>query len=167
MVLEWTEDYKNSFLDEKKIQKDVDSFMQSFDEAKSKVNTSIDKVFVFKFAWKMAWCLWKKDQEELEKTNQPDEEGWITVTSKHRKANRTLTERNIEKLKSKQKKRTQKMVCLNTWMFCFGKNNFNFNIYFSNWFISTTSKPRTLREIVIFEWMTLFVFSVIYKYICV
>lgn len=52
----------------------------------------------------------KLDEDEINKTNQPDDDGWITVTSKSRKANRTLTERNIEKLKSKSKKRSEKMV---------------------------------------------------------
>ena len=47
---------------------------------------------------------------EIEKTNVPDEDGWITVTSKSRKANKALTERNIQKLKLKQKKKTEKMV---------------------------------------------------------
>ncbi len=40
----------------------------------------------------------------------PDEDGWITVTIKSRKAFRTMTEQNVEKLKSKQKKRSEKMV---------------------------------------------------------
>lgn len=44
-------------------------------------------------------------------TNQPDEDGWVTVTTKSRKANRgALTERNIHKIKSKQHKKEQKMV---------------------------------------------------------
>ena len=54
-------------------------------------------------------CL-KKDKEEIDKLNQPDEEGWITVTPKNRKANLALTQRNIEKLKLKQKKKRQQMV---------------------------------------------------------
>ena len=47
---------------------------------------------------------------EIEKTNVPDEDGWITVTSKSRKANKALTERNIQKLKLKQKKKTEKII---------------------------------------------------------
>jgi hypothetical protein len=54
--------------------------------------------------------MFKLDEDEISKTNQPDDDGWITVTTKSRKAVKTLTERNIEKLKSKQKKRSEKMV---------------------------------------------------------
>ena len=60
----------------------------------------------------------QKDKNEKEITNQPDEDGWVTVTTKSRKANRgALTTRNIEKIKMKQKKKQDKMV------------NFNFLIY--------------------------------------
>jgi hypothetical protein len=52
----------------------------------------------------------KKEKEELEATNQPDEDGFITVTQKNRKANLRFTERNIEKIKNKQKKKRQQMV---------------------------------------------------------
>ena len=52
----------------------------------------------------------KKDKKEKETANEPDEEGWITVTNKSRKANLAMTERNVQKLKSKQKKKQKKMV---------------------------------------------------------
>lgn len=90
----WCEDYKNKFIDEKKMKREIDAFMQSYDQKQSKL-----------------------EEEEVDKTNVPDDDGWITVTSKSRKANRALTERNILKLKSKQKKRTEKMKLLNFYNF--------------------------------------------------
>ena len=72
----------------------------------------------------------------MEKLNQPDEEGWITVTPKNRKANLALTQRNIEKLKLKQKKKRQQMVNFKTHI----SNHFYlmlifyFTLYlYSNW----------------------------------
>ena len=60
----------------------------------------------------------KKNQQEKDLTNQPDEDGWITVTPKSRKANKSaLTERNIEKLKMKQKKKQQKMQLVSFYKF--------------------------------------------------
>ncbi len=69
------------------------------------------------------------EEDEVKKTNQPDEDGWITVTTKSRKANRALTERNILKLKSKQRKKSEKMVTL-VGYFVISKILANFNYSF-------------------------------------
>lgn len=45
-------------------------------------------------------------------TNQPDEDGWVTVTQKTRKSNKPFTERNVEKIQKKMKKKRQQMVIL-------------------------------------------------------
>ena len=67
----------------------------------------------------------------MEKLNQPDEEGWITVTPKNRKANLALTQRNIEKLKLKQKKKRQQMVNFKTHI----SNHFLFDANFLFYFV--------------------------------
>jgi phage pi2 protein 07 len=51
-----------------------------------------------------------KEDKEHDDLNQPDEDGWVTVTAKSRKSNRPFTEKNIEKIQKKQKKRKQQMV---------------------------------------------------------
>lgn len=51
-----------------------------------------------------------KEDKEQDDLNQPDEDGWVTVTAKSRKSNRPFTEKNIEKIQKKQKKRKQQMV---------------------------------------------------------
>jgi hypothetical protein len=76
------------------MKKEIDVFMQDYDSEQKKL-----------------------EEEELNRTNQPDDDGWITVTSKSRKANRALTERNILKLKAKQKKRSEKMVIIDFFRF--------------------------------------------------
>lgn len=90
----WIDDYKSKFIDEKKMKKEIDAYMQLYDIEQTKL-----------------------EEEVMEKTNQPDEDGWITVTNKSRKANLAMTERNISKLKSKQKKRSEKMSLLNFYNF--------------------------------------------------
>ena len=61
----------------------------------------------------------KKENEEMDKIEEPDEDGWVTVTSKSRKANAMpMTQRNVDKLKFKQNKKQQKMV-INIFSFYF------------------------------------------------
>jgi hypothetical protein len=61
----------------------------------------------------------KKEQEELNATNEPDEDGWVTVTPKNRKSTLPFTQRNIEKIKTKQKKKQQQMVIFSTSIYFF------------------------------------------------
>ncbi|CAF0778824.1 unnamed protein product [Brachionus calyciflorus] len=90
----WVEEYKRNFVDAKKLNKEIDEYMMNYDEEKA-----------------------KKEQEQEEMANQPDEDGWITVTPKSRKSNLAFTERNIEKMKTKQKKKRQQMQLINFYSF--------------------------------------------------
>ncbi|RNA33210.1 ribosomal RNA-processing 7 -like protein [Brachionus plicatilis] len=90
----WIEEYRKNFVDAKLLNKEIDDFMKSYDADQE-----------------------KKEKEELENLNQPDEDGWITVTTKSRKSNKTFTEKNIEKIKTKQTKKRQKMQLINFYSF--------------------------------------------------
>lgn len=90
----WIDEYKKNFVDAKKLNSEIDEFMLNYDEEKE-----------------------KKEKEEEEKLNQPDEDGWVTVTPKSRKSNLAFTEKNIEKMKSKQKKKRQQMQLVNFYSF--------------------------------------------------
>lgn len=51
----------------------------------------------------------KEEEKAKESFNQPDEDGWVTVTKAHKKAI-VKTERGIEKLKTKEKKKRAQKV---------------------------------------------------------
>ena len=86
---EWINNYRNQFIDSKELQKEIDEYLKTYDENKS-----------------------NEEKKAKEGFNQPDEDGWITVTKAHKKAV-VKTERGIEKLKIKEKKkRTQKVYYL-------------------------------------------------------
>lgn len=94
-------------------------------------------------------------KEDKEQDDQPDEDGWVTVTAKSRKSNRPFTEKNIEKIQKKQKKRKQQMVGSISFIYYryFIKTLFTVFI-FSNWLISTASKwksPKKNVSIILFK----------------
>ena len=87
---EWINNYKNQFIDAKELQKEIDEYLRAYDVRKE-----------------------KEEQLAKESFNQPDEDGWITVTKAHKKAI-IKTERGIEKLKAKEKKKRAQRVNIST-----------------------------------------------------
>jgi hypothetical protein len=57
-------------------------------------------------------------KNETKGSNEPDDEGWVTVTKSSRKSGGVLTEKNVKKLKIKEKKKKQQKVQKNQSCLC-------------------------------------------------
>lgn len=93
-VKKWIEEYKERFVDAKLLQKEIDTYMEEFDKRKE-----------------------LELEAEQAKTDEPDEDGWTTVTSKQRKGNMPFTERNLHKIKTKETRKRKQMQLINFYKF--------------------------------------------------
>uniref|UniRef100_T1JBL4 RRM domain-containing protein n=1 Tax=Strigamia maritima TaxID=126957 RepID=T1JBL4_STRMM len=93
-VEKWSIEYANSFPKIDKLQAEIDEFMKDYE-------TTIQK----------------EKEIEKKKADEPDDEGWVTVSSRGKKKGFARTETNVEKINKKETKKRGQRELLNFYTF--------------------------------------------------